>query len=87
MGRELLSRVTTQIPHVFRKTQALSVLRPPINAGSRLSLTTAALKSLSARSKEVPPGPYSILLPDRFSAHPALCTGGVSVLIPSLEII
>lgn len=43
MGRELLSRVTTQIPRAFRKPQALPVLRPPINAGSRLSLTTAVL--------------------------------------------
>lgn len=43
MGRELFSRVTTQIPCIFCKTQALSVLRPSINAGSRLSLTTMGL--------------------------------------------
>jgi len=46
MGRELLSRVTTQIPRAFHKPQALPVLRPPINAGSRLSLTTAVLNNI-----------------------------------------
>lgn len=56
-----------KFPMFFAKHRLCRSFDRPLTLDHASALRQQALKSLSARSKEVPPGPYSILLPDRFS--------------------